>query len=281
MREQGFAKANGLQFEETQHAGGAAIINAMAAGSVDVGYVGSVPVLSAAANGLIPDVVLPVAGNTETNPEHLGGALLVPLSMKSWKELEGQQVAVNATNSLSAAAIRGRLKLEGVRNFKLVEIDFANMGLAVSGGNVAAATMQEPHLTQSLLRGDGKLLGWVLGGPPFERLVYTVTVFRAKLVRREPRVIKAFLRAQLQAVEWISKHPQDARAILTTRLNLSREVAQKINMLRWPIDQRLDPVLLDGMQRVLLEIDMLKAPIPAKHLYDETLLSEVLREKQR
>lgn len=53
MQENGFDKQNGLQFGETSYAGGAAIIDAIVAGLLDVGYVGSVPVFTAAERGLM------------------------------------------------------------------------------------------------------------------------------------------------------------------------------------------------------------------------------------
>ncbi len=67
--------------------------------------------------------------------------VLVASAIKSWKDLEGKQIAINARNSLLDAAIRGRLQKEGVQNYKLIEISFSNMGLAVAGGNIAAAIM--------------------------------------------------------------------------------------------------------------------------------------------
>lgn len=281
MQEQGFDKQNGLQLEEkTPFAGGAAVIEAMAAGSVDVGYIGSVPVLTAAQRGLIPGTVVPVAANDFADPDHQSVGVLAAPSINSWKDLEGQPIAVNSVNSIQGAAIKGRLQQEGVKDYTLVEISFANMGLAVTGGNVAAATMAEPFLTQSLSRGDGKLLGWIIGGPPFERLEVTLIVFRADFYRNNPQAVKAFLRAQLQAIQWINQNPDAARSILTKRLALSEEVGQKMILTRWPLDGRNDPALLESMQPLLVEVGILTEPIPVDQLYDETLLEEVLAESQ-
>jgi NitT/TauT family transport system substrate-binding protein len=281
MQEQGFAKQHGLQFVETVYRSGAATIEAMAAGAVDVGSdVGTVPILEAAERGLVPSIVVPVGATYFSDPEHPLSAVLVAPSVNSWKDLEGQQVAVNGKNTLSAAAIKGRVKHEGVQNATLVEISFADMGLAVAGGNVAAAVMWDPWLTQSLLRNDGKLLGWVIGGPPFARIEVTMIIFRADFYRRNPQAVKAFLRAKLQAVAWISQHPDKARAILAKRLDLTQEVAQKVQLPHWSLDARHDPALLESMQPLLVEIGLLKAPIPVHQLYDETLLDEVLAEKR-
>jgi len=281
MQEQGFAKQHGLQFVETVYRSGPAIIEAMAAGAVDVGSdVGTVPILVAAERGLVPSTVVPVSAIYFSDPEHPLSALLVAPAVNSWQDLKGQQVAVNGKNTLSAAAIKGRLKQEGVHDATLVEMSFADMGLAVAGGNVAAAVMWEPWLTQSLLRGDGKLLGWIIGGPPFESMEVTMIIFRVDFYRNNPQAVKAFLRAKLQAVAWINQHSDKARALLAKRVDLTQEVAQKVRLPRWSADARHDPALLESMQPLLVEIGLLKAPIPVHQLYDETLLDEVLAEKR-
>jgi NitT/TauT family transport system substrate-binding protein len=196
MQEQGFDRRHGLQLvEKTPYPDGAAVIQDIAAGTLDMGIAGSVPILSAAERGLIPGKVVAVAANDFADPDRPGVGLLVAPSVNTWKDLEGKYIAVNAVNSIQTAAIKGRLSLEGVKQFSLVEIPFSNMGLAVAGGNVAAATMYEPFLSQSLLRGDGKMLGWIIGGPPFERMESTLIVFSADLYRGNPQAVKAFLRA--------------------------------------------------------------------------------------
>jgi len=282
IQEQGFAKRNGLQFVEQPYPGGAAIIEAVANGSLDMGVsVGTVPVVFAAERGLIPSKVVPAAANDFADTDHPVIGVLVSSSITGWPDLAGKQIAVNALNSINAAAVMGRLQLEGVRgDCKLVEIPLPNMGLAVAGGNVAAAVMSEPYMTQSLLRKDGRLQDWVVGGPPFERMEVTMTIFSADLCSSKPEAVKAYLRAQLQAVKWIDQNPEGAKVILARRLGVNPEPAQKMKLSRFPLDGRNDPVLLESMQPVLINAGMLKAPIPANRLYDETLLNEVLKEKR-
>lgn len=280
IKGQGLDKKNGLQLEERPYAGGSAIIEAMVAGAVDAAYVGSVPLLSAAERGLIPRTVVTVAAGAFADPEHPLLGVLAAHSINRWKDLEGKQIGVITRNSIDSAAIQGRLQWEGVRNYTLVEISPPNRGLAIAGGNVAAATMVEPFLTQSLLRGDGKLLGWIIGGPPFERMETTFVVFRTRFFRSNPQAVKAFLRAHLHAVRWITQNRDEARSVLARRLKLLQEVGQKAYLPLWPLEARSDPALLEEMQRVLVKVGLLKAPIPVSHLYDETLLREVLAEKQ-
>ncbi len=198
MQEQGFDKKYGLSFKETGLAGGKAAIDAMAAGTIDMSPgVGVVPLLEAAERGRVPDKVVAIAANTFADPDHLGAGVLVAHTVNTWKDLDGKKVGINARNSFTHVPVDIRLRQEGVRSYSFVEIAFPNLGLAVAGGNITAASMIEPYLTQSLLRGDGKLLGWVIGGPPFERVQYESIVFASDFIRRNPEGVKAFLRAHL------------------------------------------------------------------------------------
>jgi NitT/TauT family transport system substrate-binding protein len=237
----------------------------MVAGSLDVcPGVGTVPLMSAAERGLIPDALVAVAANNVADAHHRAVGVLAGASIRSWADLEGPRIAVNARDSIGAAALVGRLKLEGIDDYRLVEIPFANMGLAVAGANVAAASMSEPFFTQSLLRGDGRLLDWVMGGgAPFEQAPVTVIAVRAGFLRAAPDAVKAYLRAHLRAVRWLQAHRSEARHLLARRLDLTPEVGERFNLLRWPAHAPNDPALLDGMQPVLVQTGHLRAPIPA------------------
>jgi ABC-type nitrate/sulfonate/bicarbonate transport system substrate-binding protein len=281
MVDRGLDKKYGLTFVETNYPGGAAIIDSLSAGTLDVGVsVGSVPVFSAAERGMIPGKIVPAASIDFADPDHPMMAALVAPSIVSWQDLRGKQIAVNAFNGLNAAAIKGRLGLEGIRDFTLVEIPFANMGLALAGGNIAAATLTEPYLTQSLLRQDGKFLGWIIGEPPLASIEYALIVFSASFYRDNLQAVKAFLRAHLEASKWLDQNPDGARSLLGKRLNIATEVVQKMKLPRWSLDGLNNPALLENLQSVMLSTGMLKAPIPVAQLYDETLLKEVLAEKK-
>jgi ABC-type nitrate/sulfonate/bicarbonate transport system substrate-binding protein len=104
----------------------------MVAGSLDVcGGTGSVPVLAAVERGLVPDKITALAVANVADPGHRALGVVVGPSIKTWKDLQGQRVAANARNSITAAGMLARLKTEGVTEYSLVEIPFSNMGLAV------------------------------------------------------------------------------------------------------------------------------------------------------
>ena len=281
MRDQGFDKQNGLVIIEIIHQSADPIFKAIAEGSLDSSPSGgTISVLQATQDGIIPDKVTVVSANSFADSEHPITGVVVANSVSNWKDLEGQYIGVPSKTTTFAAAIIARLLQEGVKNYIMVEISVSNTGLAIASGNIAAGVMVEPYLTQSLLRKDGKLLGWVMGGPPFEKMEYTANIFNTNIVRNNPGAVKAYLRAHIEACRWIEKNPDAARSVLGKKLSLTPEVVKNVRMMRWPPDMRNDPILLESMQPVLVKAGLLKALIPVQKLYDETLLEEVLKERK-
>ncbi|MGA2765306.1 MAG: ABC transporter substrate-binding protein [Spirochaetia bacterium] len=277
MREKHFDHAQGLQLKEKEYVGGAAIVDAMVNGQVDLAVSnGSVVMISAAEKGLVPSVVTTVASESVCDFQHPAMSLFVSKSITEFRQLEGQYIATNAKNSLGGIMIQGRLKHEGVASYTLVEIPFVNQGLAVSGGNVAGATLVEPYLTQSLRRGDGHLLDWLTGKPPFERIPYTMICFRTGFLTLNPEAAEKYLRAYLKAVEWIGKHTREARSILAKSISIDEDVAQSMYLPEWPADGKDDPALLLTLESEMKDLGLIRAVIPPEKLYDESFLDKVL-----
>jgi NitT/TauT family transport system substrate-binding protein len=283
IQEQALDRVHGLHLEAKSFAGGAGVIAAIVDGSIDLGaVVGTVPLLSAAERGLVPDTLVAVAANNFADGSHRAIGVIAAPAVRRWADLRGARLATNARDSITTAALAARLRLEGVSGYTFVEIPFANMGLAVAGGNVAAAGMNEPFLTQSLARGDGVLLDWIMGGgAPFARAQVGSIVVATDFLRQRPAAVTAYLRAHLRAVRWINANRESARAVLVRRLDLAPDVGSRMNLVRWPDDARHDPALLDEMQTALVDTGLLKARIPSQRLYQETLLDQVLADRAR
>jgi NitT/TauT family transport system substrate-binding protein len=281
IQEKGLDKKYGFQLTGTEYPSGEAINSDTIAGKLDAGITGTVSVFNAAEKGLVPDKIVPVAAGNFVDRDHPYMGMLVSNSINSWQDLKGKQIATNAFYSHITAAIKGRMQIEGISDYQLVTMSIPNMGLAVADQTIDAAALVEPYLTQSLLRKDGKLLGWIVGGPPFEKMEVTMLIFNSGFYHTNPQAVKAFLRAYVDALEWIAKEPGEARLMIGQKLKLSDEVTQKILMMTFSPDGHNDPSILESVQQVLVSTGMLKAPIPASKLYDETLLVEVLKERNK
>jgi NitT/TauT family transport system substrate-binding protein len=282
IQEQGLDRKHGLRLQTSTHMGGGRILEAMASGSVDVSFnVGTVPLLRGAETGIVPERAVAIAVSTLADRERPGVGVVVAPTVNAWSDLSDQLIGIYATDSLGGAAFKARLQDERVARSRFVEIAMPNLGLAVASGLVAAVVMPEPFVTQSILRGDGRLLDWVIGGPPLERMVYTVVAARAQFARQQPTAVKALLRAHLDALAWIDANPGLARNIMARRLGITDELGRRIHQLRWVLDGRNDPALFLAMQDVLIHAGILRAPVPVHRVFDTAALDDVLRERGR
>jgi NitT/TauT family transport system substrate-binding protein len=282
IQAQGLDRRHGLRLEHSTHMGGARILEAMATGSVDFSFnVGTVPLLLAAERGFVPERAVAVAVGTFADREHPGVGVVVAATVKAWAGLSRQLIGIYAVESLGGAALKARLAHEGVRDYRLVEIAMPNLGLALAGGTVTAVAMPEPYVTQSVLRKDGQLLGWVIGDRPMERMVYTVVAARTQFYREQRDVVKALLRANLDAMSWIEANPERARAIMAERLGITEELGRRIHLLRWVLDGRNDARLFNATQDVLIQAGVLGGAIPLERVFETGALDDVLRERGR
>jgi len=280
IQEQRLDRKYGLHLKTSGQGAGARIIEALAEGSLDAGWaVGTVPLLIAAEAGIVPQRVVAVATNAFADSDRPGIGVVVTPMVFGWRDLNGSLIATYAPSSLGGAAITVQLRREGIQGYRFVQIALPNLGLALASGLVTAAAMPEPFLTQSLQRGDGKLLGWVIGGPPLERMVYAALAVRAQLYREQREAVYGLLRAHLDAVQWINANPERARSIVARRLGITDELGRQISLLRWPLDGRYDPQLFTTMQDILVEARLLRAPIPAPQIFDTTALEAVLKDR--
>lgn len=280
MRELGFARRQGLRITEVPFSAGEPLLQGMAEGKADAGYPSTAVLLVGAARGLVPEQVLAVAANDVADRGHPAAAVVAGLSVGGWQGLEGKHIGVPSPTSIMAVALRLRLQQEGVQRYTLVPIPFANMGLAVAGGNVSAGVMLEPYLSQSLLRADGKFLDWIIGGPPLEETLFTLLAVRAELVGQRPEAVKALLRAQLQAARWIEVNPDEARSLLARSLDIPRGIAQRLHMRRWLTDGRIETRLLEPIQAALGRTGGLPRAVDLRQIADQGLLEAVLVEAQ-
>ena len=250
MEHEGIAARYGFTPAESPYGSGLAVAQAIAKDEIDVAYPGLVPLFSLSAAGQVPSKVAVVGIATVASPEFPVGQVLAGSAIASWHDLQGRQVATHNTTSANAAAFSARARAEGVTAFEFVVVAFPDMGLAVRDGVVAAAAMDEPYATQSVLRGDGHVLAYVFGEPPITSAPVVAIAARAAMLGG--RQLTAFLRAHLDAVRFIRDHPDEARQLLVAKLGVSETVAARMNLRDFPLDARIDMASVTALEEVLL-----------------------------
>lgn len=271
MRGKGFAAAEGLRLEAKTYEGGGPAIEGIRIGEIDAAYPSLFPILVAVRIGTIPQDVVAIAASAVADREHPAAAVLVRPEVGSWKDLTGARIAVDRKGSITHVAVETRLRREGVTRYTVGEIPFPNLGLAVAGGNVSAAGMLEPFVAQSVLRGDGRVLDWVIGGEPFPEFATSELVVARSLADR-PAAARALVRAHLRALRWMMENPAEARRILVRTLGLAAEVGDAVRMYAWSTDGRMDDALVARVQGVLVAEGFAEKAVSVEQVLDERFL---------
>ncbi len=212
----GFFEKRGIEIKKVVFQSGNDIILALANNNGDIGYIGWTPAFIAATSGI--DIVTAAASETEgTSVDDNWQNVMVRGSspIRTPQDLAGKTIAVNALKGVAELVIRASLKKLGVDPYsvKLVPIPFPAMRTALANGQVDAAHMPEPFMSQTLKLDGGRIV--LAPGPvimPF--LPNGVYVARGAWARQNPGLARRFRLAMNEALTYSQSHPDEVRAML-------------------------------------------------------------------
>jgi sulfonate transport system substrate-binding protein len=182
---------------------GPPMLQAMGAGSVDLGAVGDAPPIFAAAGG----EKIAVVAATAANPE--GTALLVPKNspVHSVAQLKGKKIAV-AEGSSSNYHLVAVLKKAGlsVHDVTIENLQPAQATAAFASGHVDAWDVWTPFLEQAEVQHGARVL---INGSTIGKTYSFEVASRAALGDpARAKAIGAYLRLIARAHAWANTHPQ-------------------------------------------------------------------------
>jgi len=194
-----YFKAEGLNVELSTGQKGSDNLNNVMGGSVDIGLASYPPAILAQAK---KTAELKIVWDAVTTTENL--FLLVvkkDSAVKDLSQLDGKKIAVSSKGGIGELALRSQFKLHGL-NFpkeSFVPMAFGDMPSALDRGNVDAAIMNEPFLTQALQKnGVTKLLTPFTGATA--DFATSGWVASKKFTDANPKTVAAFQRAMAKAV---------------------------------------------------------------------------------
>jgi NitT/TauT family transport system substrate-binding protein len=214
--QKGFFEKRGIEIKKVTFQSGNDIILALANNNGDIGYIGWVPAFIAATSGV--DIVTAAASETEaTSVSDNWQNVMVKgsSSIRTPADLAGKTIAVNALKGVAEAVIKGALDKLGVdpNSVKLVPIPFPAMRTALANGQVDAAHMPEPFMTQTLTQDGGRIV--LAPGPAIMQFLPNgVYVARGSWARDNPALAKNFRLAMNEALTYSQSHPDEIRALL-------------------------------------------------------------------
>jgi len=200
---------------------------------------------------------------------------------RSLAQLKGQSIGSLNPGGLVDTLLRKII----VQNGLSPERDFIilNMGgtperfAALKSGTIAASMLSAPHSLRAEKDGFTK----IAVTRDYVDVPGTALVVHADKIKKQPNMIKRFLRASLRAMNYIRENRSDTTQMIMREFGMDQEIAALA------YKQLLDLLSVDGKNRVegyQLLVDFARAaqkierPISAAQLIDETLLDELIRE---
>jgi NitT/TauT family transport system substrate-binding protein len=261
----GFFADEDLELDLQLAQGGAETVPLVLNGSVHIGYSNTPSLLNAAVAGLPIEIVAPAAGpppKKQGNGENLEGSVMVPRdsSIRSYADLEGKTVAVNALGSVADLTLKAALDKHGIdpTNVENLEVPFPDMQAALESG--AVDVMVSPFKTVAELSGDYRSVAFpVLDVRP--DLVYTGYFVSRQWADENPDVLDRFLAALHRSMIYAADHERETRATLAEFTELPRDLIPIIPIgNRQPECQELE-TSSEVLARLMIEDDALdRAP---------------------
>lgn len=229
-QEKGFFEEQNLTLNLTPAQAPAPILAQVISGQQDIGFSTTIAQITAVAEGAKVKAVAPVDGVIhQTEP---ATAIMVGENsdITSVEELEGKKVAVPALKSELDLLVQVLVDRAGGDASKVqsVQVPFPEMHAALEAGRVDAIATAEPF--QTLASKEGAK---ILVEPEQEVLPganVTAWVASERFISENPDVVKRFVAAMKESLQYAGEHPDEARGIIPEFTELEPELVDEINL---------------------------------------------------
>ncbi len=286
-----FEKAMGPQVKVqwTSFNAGPSAIEALFAGAIDMTYVGPNPAINGyvRSNGEALRVVSGAAS---------GGASLIVRNdsgIQKPEDFHGKRVASPQFGNTQDVALRNWLKNHGMKSndkggdVRIIPMANPDQLTLFLKKDLDAAWAPEPWATRLVHEGNGRLFVDERTLWPNGQFVIGLLVVNTRFLQAHPDLVKNWIRANVELSDWINAHQTDAKRLLNQQILAETGKA-------------LAPAVLDeAFSRMQVTYDPLHSALTTaaqqafddgflgrqmpdlSHLYDLSLLNQVLAEKGR
>lgn len=230
-------------------AAGPTAMQALVAGALDVA-IGDVIQAANPVNAGVPIAIF--AGGSLYSSEAPATLLCVAKNspIRSAKELEGQNIGVVQLATLSTLGAREWMRQNGadVEKARLVEIPFAAMNAALQRGQLAAAMIAEPFLSDA--RNDVRALGKAYDAIAKSFYISTF-IAKREWLEKNLDTARRVARALYETAQWANFHHDESAPILAkyAKLELEHVRAMTRTSFATSLDERQVQPLLDVAYR--------------------------------
>ena len=227
----GIFLANGIAPQVTTLTAGSAIVSAVLAGDLDVGFSNPLQIAAAIARGIPVQMVAPAALYSKADASaNIFVAKDAPFT--SPKELAGATFGVGALGDFNQLSLLAWLDANGVsrESVRFVELTFGQLGAALQRGTVQAASIPEPFKSDAIRAGQVRAFGdsYLAVAPEIAPIVWFAT---KPWLQKNPDTARKLVNGIYATARWANAHTRESGDILA-------KVA------------KLDPAVVAGMKRL-------------------------------
>ncbi|WP_347987786.1 ABC transporter substrate-binding protein [Methylomonas sp. AM2-LC] len=214
---QGFYKQEGLNVDIKALGDGPIIQQAVAAGELDIAYVGTPPVYQWYSRGLESRILAKVNYGQAAVIANANGLINKVTDLKG-KKLAGVKKGSGMDVLLRGFVLKEHAQLDPEQDLSIIDMPPGNMDAALERNIVDAAFTWEPFVSQSVLRGTSKLVldvNQVMPNYPW----YVITAL-PKILKERPEDVVKLLRAHRKAIAFLNEHPEESNRIIAEAFQL-------------------------------------------------------------
>ena len=193
-------------------------IEALFAGEVDIGYIGPGPAI----NGYIKSrgrALKIISGSTS------GGASLIVKSylsdlykLKGLIALKNIKVASPQLGNTQDLSLRHFIKVNKLSDIKIIPITNADQITIFTKNEIDAAWAPEPWATRLVRESGGIRLIDERDLWKDKSFSTTNIIANTKIIQNRPDLVKKFITAHLEVIDWINTHPEEAQTLANTEV---------------------------------------------------------------
>jgi NitT/TauT family transport system substrate-binding protein len=265
--QEGFFKREGLDAEVMSFRGSAAMMAAIAGGSLDIGYANPLSAAIAIKRG-IPIVVLAPAQlyNAKSPSSFLVKAR--GSSVRTGSDLNGKTVAVPSLGGELHLDTRLWVDQHGgdSKSVHFVEMPFPQMVPALKAGRIDAATITEPQFTAE--KANIEFIAGAYSSVAPEGLG-GVFVASKTWMKDNADGARRFVRALAETARWANTHQDQTAKILAERGKIDPSLVR--SMSRSIYAETLNPAWVAPMLAAASKYGVMKEPMSAEELFSDAL----------
>ncbi|WLG93803.1 ABC transporter substrate-binding protein [Pseudomonas sp. FP198] len=214
---QGYFRDEGLNVDLKALGDGPVIQQALAAGELDVAYVGTPPVYQWFSRGLQSRILAKVNyGQAAVIVD--AKSPITQLEALKGKKLAGVKKGSGMDVLLRGYVLKEKAGLDPDKDLDIIDMPPGNMNAALERGIVDAAFSWEPFVSQSVLRGSSRILLDVNQALP--QYPWYVVIALPKTLQERPEDVVKLLRAHRKAIAFLNEQPVESNRLIAEAFKL-------------------------------------------------------------